>query len=93
MGIVQDQHAGPVGHLGGNVLEIQDEAPLLGQGRLEDLRFAQAGRAEVGRVAGAGNDDRVAGVQVGPHQVGQPLLGADQGQDLGLGVQVTAKRS
>ena len=40
------------------------------------------------RVAGAGHQSRVTGTEQDPHEVRETLLGADGGDDLGVGVEV-----
>ena len=49
------------------------------------------GTSQVNRVAGTWHQRRIAGAQEHPHQVGQPFLGANRGDDFGFGVEVHVK--
>ena len=56
--------------------------------RIDRLAAGQDGPDLVDRVARLGHQHLVARVDERPRQVGDPLLGADQGQDLGVRVQL-----
>ena len=58
---------------------------------LDHARACQDGREEVDRIRRRGHDRRVAGLYEHPHQMGEPLLGADRGDSLRLGIELDAE--
>ena len=58
---------------------------------LDHARTRQDGREEMDRIRRRGHDRRVAGLDEHPHQMGEPLLGADRGDCLRLGIELDAE--
>ncbi len=87
-----DDHprAGPgvLEHVADPVEELPVVVDVGGHGHLAHRRAGEERPPDVDRVRRGGHDRRVARPEEHPHEVAEPLLGADGGDDLGVGVEI-----
>ena len=88
VGVVEKEGLGVPGHQGRNGVKVRQEAVLPGEGEKLAIGPGEQGAHLVDRVAGRGHEVDVLGVVDPQGQVGDALLGADEGEDFALRVQV-----
>ena len=93
-GVVGERHHDDAG-LGPRVVpclgQALEEVGAGAQGHLADVGAGQQRAVDVDGVRRRRHQGGVAGLEQGPHQVREPLLGADGVDDLGLGVELDAE--
>ncbi len=91
VGVVEPQHGCSLEHIWGDGLQVGQVIVFGQQGYPVGLSLHQHDTPAIGGVAGVGHQHHVARVHKGGRYVGNALFGADEGDDLGVGIQLDAE--
>ena len=91
VGVVQPEQPGPSQYVLRHRVQVRQELVFLPQRQVVGLAAGEHRPYGVHRVAGVGHERHVSGIDEAEGDVADPLLGADEGQHLFLGVQLDAK--
>ena len=91
MGKRDDQHLGPRPDQLGDVVQILEKVPVVGQRNGHQLPPGNNHRGRMDGVGGVGHQDHVPGLHRGQHQMRQALFGSDGGDGFGFGVDIHSK--
>ena len=91
VGVVEDDDPGAIPDPGGELPERNQEVVLRSERDLVDLATGQGHPTAVGLVSRIRDDRHLTRIEHGEGEVSDPLLGADEGQQLVEGIQVDAE--
>ena len=91
VGIVEPHHLGGPGHVGGYGIQFRQPPVALVQGHYVTLRSGEHSADAIDRISRVGHQGDVAGVQEAEGGMADALLGPDQGENLGVGVELDAE--